>query len=98
MADAAATMIANAVDLPGHPAIHRRPAIEIKADSDLGPRPVTTGVGPLTPAEVALALDRGQAAADAFRARGMIEGAALFLQSETRLVGALPGLETALEQ
>jgi ApbE superfamily uncharacterized protein (UPF0280 family) len=97
LADAAATMVANAVDLPGHPAIHRRPAIEIKAESDLGHRLVTTDVGPLTPAEVALALDRGQAAADAFRARGLIEGAALFLQSEARLVGALPGLETALE-
>ena len=37
-ADAAATIIANAVDLPGHPAIARRPASELEDDSDLGDR------------------------------------------------------------
>src|SRR5215471_8358143 len=37
-ADAAATIIANAVDLPGHPAIIRQPANELQPDSDLGPR------------------------------------------------------------
>jgi ApbE superfamily uncharacterized protein (UPF0280 family) len=94
MADAAATMIANAVDLPGYPAIRRRPAVEVKADSDLGDRLVTVGVGPLSPSDVAQALDRGQAAARAFRARGLIEGAALFLQSDLRLEGAMPLPET----
>ena len=93
MADAAATMIANAVDLPGHPAIQRRRAVEVKADSDLGERLVTVGVGALTPPEVALALDRGQVAARAFRLRGLIEGAALFLQSGVRLEGAFPKAE-----
>jgi uncharacterized protein len=93
MADAAATMIANAVDLAGNPAIQRRPAIEVKADSDLGDRLVTVGVGPLTAADAAQALDRGQVAAQAYRARGLIEGAALFLQSGVRLVGAFPALE-----
>ena len=34
-----------AVDIPGHPAITRRPACELSPDSDLGARPVTTGVG-----------------------------------------------------
>ncbi len=88
-ADAAATMIANAVDLPGHPAICRRPAIAIKADSDLGMRLVTTGVGQLAPDAVTEALDRGQRAAKAFQARGLIEAAALFLQGEVRTCGAL---------
>jgi len=37
-ADAAATMIANAVDLPGHPGIARVPACDIQPDSDLGTR------------------------------------------------------------
>src|SRR5262249_26464473 len=37
-ADAAATIIANVVDLPGHPAILRVPAIELQPDSDLGSR------------------------------------------------------------
>ncbi|TGS52683.1 UPF0280 family protein, partial [Mesorhizobium sp. M3A.F.Ca.ET.201.01.1.1] len=37
-ADAAATLIANAVDLPGHPAIRRVPARDLAPDSDLGDR------------------------------------------------------------
>ena len=53
MADAAATMIANAVDLPGHPAIQRRAAREIQIDNDLGNRMVTVGVGPLSESETA---------------------------------------------
>ena len=44
-ADAAATIIANAVDLPGHPAIVRVPACELAPDSDLGDRLVTQAVG-----------------------------------------------------
>lgn len=89
MADAAATMIANAVDLPGHPAISRRPAAEMQADSDLGARPVTVAVGPLDRAEVAQALSRGLHTAEGFRARGLIEGAALFLQGDVQLTGAM---------
>lgn len=89
MADAAATMVANAVDLPGHPAIRRRPAEELQADSDLGRRPVTVDVGPLTGAEIALALSRGEAAAAAFRARGLIDSAALFLHPDLRVLGPL---------
>ena len=89
-ADAAATMIANAVDLPGHRGISRRPADQIKADSDLGARLVTVGVARLDPAAVAEALDRGLVAARGFLAAGLIEGAALFLQGEARTLGALP--------
>jgi ApbE superfamily uncharacterized protein (UPF0280 family) len=87
MADAAATMIANAVDLPGHPGILRRPAAEVQADSDLGTRPVTVAVPPLIPAEVAAALDRGASFARDLMARGLVAGAALFLQAETRMTG-----------
>lgn len=86
-ADAAATMIANAVDLPGDPAIIRRPADAIKADSDLGHRAVTAAVGRLSPAARARALDRGLAAARRAEARGLIAGAALFLQGEVRTLG-----------
>lgn len=89
MADAAATMIANAVDLPGHAGILRRPAVEMQADSDLGARLVTVAVGPLPAAEVALALGRGLAAAREYRVRGLIEGAALFLQDEVVTEGEL---------
>ena len=89
MADAAATMIANAVDLPGHPAITRRPAHELQAESDLGNILVTTGLGPLTQAEVALALDAGEAAARSYAAQGLIAGATLFLHSYNRTLGTL---------
>ncbi|MCC7321996.1 MAG: UPF0280 family protein [Rubellimicrobium sp.] len=80
MADAAATIIANAVDLPGHPAITRRPARDMRDDSDLGPIPVTTAVGPLTDADRNRALARGRARARAAQGRGLVDSAALFLQ------------------
>jgi len=88
MADAAATMVANAVDLD-HPGIQRRPAREVQCDSDLGDRLVTVAVPPLSPNERTTALDAGLRAAEAFRVRGLIEGAALFLQGERRVTGAL---------
>lgn len=86
-ADAAATMIANAVELPGHLAITREPANEMQPDTDLGARLVTVGVGALSSDEVAQALDRGAIAAETYLARGLIAGAALFLAGEARLVG-----------
>lgn len=94
LADAAATMIANAVDLPGHPAILRTPARQLQHDSDLGDRPVTTAVGPLSSAEAAAALDRGVSVAEHYRSRGLIHSAALSLADQTRLCGALPVLES----
>ncbi|MDN5786756.1 UPF0280 family protein [Pseudorhodobacter sp.] len=89
MADAAATMIANAVDLPGHAAIQRQAAQTLQADSDLGEILVTTAVGPLTAAEVAQALACGEAVARDFLARGLIAGAALFLHPQSRTLGRL---------
>ena len=89
-ADAAATMIANAVDLPGHPAVTRAPARSLQHDTDLGRRLVTTAVGPLSPAGIARALDSGLAAAETMRTRGLITAAALFLQGEARTTGPFP--------
>ena len=66
-ADAAATVIANAVDLPGHPAIMRVPANELQPDSDLGGRLVTRDVENLAEHEIGQALEAGAA-----RARGPI--------------------------
>lgn len=60
-ADAAATIVANAVDLPGHPAVVRVPARELQPDSDLGDRLVTRDVAPLASFEVDAALDAGVA-------------------------------------
>lgn len=87
MADAAATMIANAVDLPGHPAVVRRPATDLQADSDLGRRLVTVGVGRLDSSDVTTALARGEAVANAYRGTGLIVSAILFLQGESRIAG-----------
>lgn len=87
LADGAATVIANAVDLPGHAGIRRLPACELQPDSDLGARLVTRQVEPLTPAEIAQALATGVACARKLQARGLIEAAALHLQGETCTVG-----------
>jgi hypothetical protein len=88
MADAAATMIANAVNLQ-HPGIGRRPAREIQCDSDLGDRLVTVAVPVLTSDEKAEALEAGLALAETCLARGLIAGAALFLQGENRVSGGM---------
>jgi uncharacterized protein len=86
MADAAATIIANAVDLPGHPNILRVPAIELSPDSDLGNRLVTQAVGPLTTQEASVALDAGEGIARELLSLGLMRAAALHLQGETRMV------------
>ncbi|MEH7829327.1 UPF0280 family protein [Gemmobacter denitrificans] len=78
-ADAAATMIANAVDLPGHPAILRQPACDVQADSDLGARPVTRAVGHLTAEDMQQALQPGAALAQQLIDAGVIAAAAVFL-------------------
>ncbi|WP_342710324.1 UPF0280 family protein [Bradyrhizobium sp. B124] len=87
-ADAAATVIANAVDLPNHPAVLRVPASELQPDSDLGSRLVTRDVGPLAEHEIELALEAGAARVRDLLTSGLIEGAALRLLGETRIVGA----------
>jgi len=93
MADAAATIIANAVDLPGHPGVTRIPARDLAPDNDLGDRLVTQGVGELSSAEVAAALDAGVMVADSLLAEGLVRSVALHLSGETRVVGV-----RALEQ
>jgi len=85
VADAAATMIANRVDL-GSPAVRRRPASALRDDSDLGDRLVTVGVDALAPAEIETALDRGAAFAESLRQRRLIAAAALWLCGQVRVV------------
>ncbi|QIE46224.1 UPF0280 family protein [Pseudohalocynthiibacter aestuariivivens] len=97
MADAAATLIANAVDLPGHPAIARLPASEVFADSDLGTRAVTVAVGPLTDLEIARALGRGLRTAETYRKRGLICAAALCLGGQQVLTHTMTLLHPELE-
>jgi ApbE superfamily uncharacterized protein (UPF0280 family) len=95
IADAAATVIANAVDLPGHAAIARRPARELQPDSDLGAIPVTIAVGALTEAEKAEALESGCRAAVLCLQRRLIHAAALHLGGRTRQVEGLPRIQAA---
>jgi ApbE superfamily uncharacterized protein (UPF0280 family) len=82
-ADAAATIIANAVDLPGHPAIVRCPAQDRQPDSDLGVRLVTRDVGELSDVEIEHALEAGADKARQLLAAGLIDSAALRLHGET---------------
>lgn len=97
-ADAAATVIANAVDAP-HPAIARRPAHECKDHSDLGDLPVTVDVPALPADVVAAALAAGLARAQALQAAGHIHAAVLVCQGQGRtaqpLCSALRGGQTA---
>ena len=86
MADAAATVVANAVDLPGHPRIGRVRACELAPDNDLGERLVTQSVGELTPGEIGEALEAGGRVAESLCGSGLIRAAALNLQGETRVV------------
>jgi len=86
-ADVAATLIANAVDLPGHPAITRGPANTEDPDSDLAGRPVVLAVGTLTADEVEHALARGADVARRMQTTGLIHGAALSLGGRWRIVG-----------
>ena len=94
-ADAAATLIANAVNIDD-PAIVRRPALDLDADSDLGDLPVVVDVGPLVHDQIAAALDAGLVRADAMRRAGLIEAALLTLAGEWRSVGGAPLSSRAL--
>ena len=84
-ADAAATMIANAVNAE-HSAIVRAPARELRADSDLGDLPVTVAVGALSASARAEALHSGCAQARELQRCGLIHAAYLALQLEVRAV------------
>ena len=99
-ADAAATVIANAIDLPGHPAVLRCPARDLQPDSDLGARLVTRDVGELSVGEIEDALEAGAISARKWLAAGLIDGAALRLHGEMVSVGTraieVPGLRVPL--
>ncbi len=84
-ADAAATLIANAVNCD-HTGIVRAPAAQLKDDTDLGERLVTVDVPALPEAAIALALAGGRAEAEQWRDRGLIHAAAIFLQGQVDIV------------
>ena len=96
VADAAATLVANAVDVD-HPGIRREPARALDEDSDLGDRPVTVSVPALDAEAIDAALEAGLRYARGLRSRGVIEGAALTVQGRWRVLDmpgtAVPELE-----
>ncbi len=80
-ADAAATVIANAVNV-NDARVQRAPAASLKDDSDLGQRLVTINVPPLPPALVLQALQAGLATARALQSEGLIDSALLVCQQQ----------------
>ncbi len=85
-ADAAATMIANAVDLDDA-RIVRRPASMLKDDSDLGDLAVTVDVPSLDIEAVRCALRSGLHHANALRAEGLIDSCAIVCQGQLATSG-----------
>jgi uncharacterized protein len=83
-ADAAATLIANAVNID-HPTIERRPARDLDPDSDLDALPVTVAVGTLPLDAIDAALDSGLAEARRLRLCGLIDSAAISLAGQWRV-------------
>lgn len=96
-ADAAATVIANAVDVDDA-LIQRKPANECKDDSDLGDTLVTVDVPPLAPSQVKSALDTGAICAKVLQKGGLAWAVLLVCQGQFRLVEPLcsKSLQTVL--
>ena len=93
-ADAAATVIGNAVTADD-PRIRRRPASELKDDSDLGAIPVTVEVPSLPAETVRLAIERGLQRARELQAAGLIHGAAIACQGRFAALPSAPAIVTA---
>jgi uncharacterized protein len=91
-ADAAATVVANAVDLDDV-RIQRAPASSLRDDSDLGDRLVTVAVPPLPPAAVQQALGAGLQVARQLQARGCIHAALLVCQGSLARLAPMGALE-----
>jgi ApbE superfamily uncharacterized protein (UPF0280 family) len=84
-ADAAATIVANAVNVE-HDAISRRPARSLREDSDLAHLPVTVAVGALPASVRADALAKGAERARELQRQSLIYAAYLALQGEVLAV------------
>ncbi len=93
-ADAAATMIANAVDVDD-PRIVRRPASSLKDDSDLGDRLVTVDVPRLEPATVDAALDAGLRRAHALQSPRTDRGLRARVPAARDGLRPVPGLRSS---
>ncbi len=86
-ADVAATLIANAVNLPLQEKVGRTLAQELVPDTDLKGMYVTTSVAGLSSAEVSDALRNGVVVAQQMIDQGLIISVLLSLQQSVRVVG-----------
>ena len=95
VADVAATLIANEVivDFTG---IEKRPASEVKDDSDLGMIPVTVVVPDLAEDKIYIALEQGAKSARKFIKDGKITAAYLSLQKQTLVIENDDKIERAI--
>ena len=84
-ADAAATLIANNVNIE-HPGIIRKPACDVKDNSDLGMHPVTVNVPFLHEKEVSKALLKGAESAKTLIRENKIQSAYLSMQKQTLVI------------
>ena len=84
-ADAAATLIANNVNIE-HPGIIRKPACDVKDDSDLGMHLVTLKVPLLSEKEVSRALRNGAESAKDLIRKDKIQSAYLSMQKQTLII------------
>ena len=91
-ADAAATWIAGRTDLNSGK-VSRSPAGELDLETDIPLLEVTREVGRLAPKEKKVALEAGLAEAGRLVAKGIIRGAFLAVQGETRWIGVRGGPE-----
>jgi uncharacterized protein len=91
-ADAAATWIAGRTDLNSGK-VFRSPARELDPETDIPLLEVTREVGRLAPKEKKVALEAGLAEAGRLVVKGIIRGAFLAVQSETRWIGVRRGPE-----
>ncbi len=89
-ADVAATLIANAVDIPSAAEVIRMPANELQPDSDLNSRLVTVNVLPLSTAQCKQALNAGENCAKKMLALGQIHSCYLHVQGQTRTLSLNP--------
>lgn len=96
MADAAATVIANAVDVDDT-RIQRQPASSLRDDSDLCELLVTVAVPPLPPELLQAALQRGLACAQRLQVAGLVHAALLACQGSLARLTAPAALQSAIE-
>jgi ApbE superfamily uncharacterized protein (UPF0280 family) len=85
-ADAAATLIGNAVNV-NDARIERCPADQVRDDTDLGARLVTLNVPPLDPGQILIALQHGRVYAERLRQQGLIFAALLSCQGQFAFSG-----------